>query len=133
MGIFLSLRIIIQIFFLLTVLSATDIAFGSGEIIGTADGKLFIRAQNLSLRSVVARLHEDFAVEIKGLETLQNERITFAFEAVSLEELVKGLLRHLNIKNYAFEFAEEKLKQVIIVPGAKSIIHSPVDSKTDST
>lgn len=133
MGIFLSLRIIIQISFLLTVLSAADIAFGSGEIIGTADGKLFIRAQNLSLRSVVARLHEDFAVEIKGLETLQNERITFAFEAVSLEELVKGLLRHLNIKNYAFEFAEEKLKQVIIVPGAKSIIQSPVDSKTDST
>jgi predicted metalloprotease with PDZ domain len=133
MGIFLSLRIVRPIFFLLAVLSATFIAIASGEIIGTADGKIFIRARNESLRSVVAIFHKDFAVEIKGLATLENEKVTFAFEAASREELIKGLLRHLNIKNYAFEFAGEKLKIVIIVPGAKRSISSPVDSDTDST
>jgi hypothetical protein len=130
MGIFLSLRIVRPIFFLLAVLSATFIAIASGEIIGTADGKIFIRARNESLRSVVAIFHKDFAVEIKGLATLENEKVTFAFEAASREELIKGLLRHLNIKNYAFEFAGEKLKIVIIVPGAKRSISSPVDSDT---
>ena len=133
LGILLSLRIVRSTFFLLVVLSVTNISIASGEIIGTADGKLFIRARNVSLKSVVAIFHKVFAVEIKGLETLENESVTFAFEAVSLEELIQGLLRHLNIKNYAFEFAEEKLKLVIIVPGAKNIISSPVDFDTDST
>lgn len=77
----------------MAVLSATFIAIASGEIIGTADGKIFIRARNESLRSVVAIFHKDFA----------------------------------------FEFAGEKLKIVIIVPGAKRSISSPVDSDTDST
>jgi len=36
----------------------------------------------------------------------------------------KNVRPNLNIKNYAFEFVEEKLKIVIIVPGAESSISS---------
>ncbi len=75
--------------------------------------------------------HKELGVAINGLESLGNDKITFASKADSLEELVKGLLRHLNIKNYAFEFADDKLRTVMVVPGSKRIIEGPVDSDTE--
>ena len=86
----------------------------------------------LYLKNVVASLQKDCGVDINGLESLENDKITFSFEADSLEELVKGLLRHLNIKNYAFEFADDTLRIVMVVPGAKRIIADPDDSDSDT-
>jgi S1-C subfamily serine protease len=107
-------------------------AIASGGIVGNENGILFIRARNVSLKSVVASLQKDFAVDINGLESLENDKITFVFEASSLEELVKGLLRYLNIKNYAFEFADDNLRIVTVVAGSKRIIAGSVDSNSDS-
>jgi predicted metalloprotease with PDZ domain len=107
-------------------------AIASGGIVGNENGSLFIRARNVSLKSVVAGLQKDFAVDINGLESLENDKITFVFEASSLEELVKGLLRYLNIKNYAFEFADDNLRIVTVVAGSKRIIAGSVDSNSDS-
>jgi predicted metalloprotease with PDZ domain len=80
----------------------------------------------------VDSLQKDFAVDISGLESLEIDKITFVFEASSLEELVKGLLQYFNIKNYALEFVDDKLRSVMVVPGAKRIIADPVDSDYDS-
>jgi hypothetical protein len=132
MGIFLLFLVLVPILFLPVVFGSVDRAIASDAIIGNENGRLIIRAQNLYLKDLVVRLQNDFGVEINGIETLENKKITVAFEADSLEELVKGLLRHLNIKNYAFEFAEDKLKTVSVVPGAKHIILNPADSDTDT-
>jgi predicted metalloprotease with PDZ domain len=131
MGIFL-LKIFVPILFWSTVLGTADMAIATGEIVGNENGSLFIRARNVSLKTVVDSLQKDFAVDISGLESLENDKITFVFEADSLEELVKGLLRHLSIKNYALEFVDDKLRSVMVVPGAKRIIADPVDSDYDS-
>jgi hypothetical protein len=131
-GIFLLLKIFFPILFLSTVLGTADMAIASGGIVGNENGSLFIRARNVSLKSVVAGLQKDFAVDINGLESLENDKITFVFEASSLEELVKGLLRYLNIKNYAFEFADDNLRIVTVVAGSKRIIAGSVDSNSDS-
>jgi hypothetical protein len=114
------------------VLDTADRAIASGGIVGNENGILFIRARNVSLKSVVARLQKDFAVDINGLESLENDKITFVFEASSLEELVKGLLQYFNIKNYAFEFADDKLRIVTVVPGSKRSTTGPVYSDSDS-
>ena len=132
-GILLFLKIARATLLLLPILSVTGTALGSGDMIGTADGKLFVRASNAPLKSIVAGLHSDFDVEIKGLGVLENEQITFKFEGSSQEELVKRLLRHLNIKNYAFEFVEDKLKRVIVVLGATPHFTGLDDSDTEST
>jgi predicted metalloprotease with PDZ domain len=114
------------------VLDTADMAIASGGIVGNENGILFIRARNVSLKSVVASLQKDFAVDINGLESLENDKITFVFEASSLEELVKGLLQYFNIKNYAFEFADDKLRIVTVVPGSKRSTTGPVYSDSDS-
>ena len=114
------------------IVSSTGIAITSGGIVGKTDGKLFIRAQNLTFKDVATAIHQEFDVEIKGLESLESEELTLEYVANSLEELVRGLLRHLNIKNYAFEFSEDRLITVNILPGARTTGSRPLDAATDS-
>jgi len=132
-GIFLLMAIAALISIFPDAMVAFDAAFGAGKTVGTADGKFFIRAGQASVRTITDALHNDFDVEIKGLETRDSEKIRLTIEADSLEELVKGLLRHLNIKNYAFEFADERLKLVNIFPGAKYSDSPPSATKVDAT
>jgi predicted metalloprotease with PDZ domain len=131
-GIFLPSTIAILLILFLVAPGALHAGLAAGEIVGTADGKFFIRAEQASLLSIIAALHRDFDLGIKGLEALEREKITLAFEAVSLEELVKGLLRHLNLKNYAFEFEAEGLKRVVVFPAAKSSLAMPADNDADA-
>lgn len=116
----------------LSVVSTASIAATPGGVVGKAGGKLFIRAHNLAFKEIATALHQDFALELKGTEKLEIEEVTLNYEAASLEELVRGLLRYLKIKNYAFEFADDKLKTVSIIYGAGTAGSSLVDSETDS-
>jgi hypothetical protein len=130
-GIFFLFKGFVSILLLSTVLSTTDRALAFGQIAGKENGSPFIQARNVSLKTVVASLQKDLGVTINGIESLENDKITFASKANSPEELVKSLLRHLNIKNYAFEFADDKLRTVMVVPGSKPIIEGPVYSGTE--
>ena len=130
-GIFFLFKGFVSILLLSTVLGTVDRTPASGQIAGKENGSLFIQARNVSLKTVVDSLQKDFGVSINGIESLENDKITFASKANSPEELVKSLLRHLNIKNYAFEFADDKLRTVMVVPGSNRIIEGPVDSGTE--
>ncbi len=130
-GISLLFKSIVPIVLLSVVLGTADRAPASGQIAGKENGSLFIQARNISLKTVAASLQKDLGVAIDGIESLENDKITFASKADSLEELVKSLLRHLNIKNYAFEFADDKLRTVKVIPGSKRIMEGPVDSGTE--
>ena len=131
-GIFLYRKAFFTILVLLATVCTAGNTAVSGSMIERVNGKLSIKVRNLALKDVAALLHQDFALEIKGLEELGNKKITFDHEAISLEELIRGLLRHLNIKNYAFEFAEEKLRTVTLLPGAKTAGATSVDATADS-
>ena len=114
-GFFLLMKTYFTVLIWLAVVSSASLAASAGGIVKKADGKLFIRAQNLAFKDIAAALHKDFALEIKGTANLEAEKISLTYEAASLEELVRGLLRYLNIKNYAFEFADDKLKTVNLI------------------
>ena len=131
-GFFLLMKTYVTVLIWLAAVSTTSIAATSGSIVGKADGKLFIRAHNLAFKEVAIALHQDFALEIKGMKNLESEEITLNYEAASLEELVRGVLRYLKIKNYAFEFADDKLKTVNIIHGAGTAGSSMVDAATES-
>jgi C-terminal processing protease CtpA/Prc len=99
-----------------------DFARASVEISQTGKGKIAFKALDSSIEKIVDEFNNKFSVKIDGLKSKKNSKITFSFEADTVEELLKGLLRHLGIKNFALEFADASLKRVVVVPGATSDI-----------
>jgi len=101
-------------FFLSTAWSTNTDA----EIRTILNGKINFRAQDATLQEIVEEIYDKFAIETRGLENRANEKITFVFAADSTEKLLKSLLRHLGIKNYAFEFTDAALKRLVVLPEA---------------
>ena len=89
----------------------------SDEIILARDGKFFFKSRDSTLKEIIGEFNKKYSIEIKGLESRESEKITFSFEAETLEILLKGLLRYLDVKNYAIEFANAALERVVVVPG----------------
>ena len=100
------------------------------QISGVPNGKVIFQARDATLAEIVEELRINYSIEIIGLEERKTEKISFSFDADTPEDLLKGLLRHLGIKNYAFEFADEALKRLVIVPEATSDVSSlPISPK----
>ena len=118
MGIFLSLATAVMIAVLQPVMIFFYLFLAAEKIVGNVHGKFFIKADNVSIGSIAAAFDSEFDIEVKGLETQAQEKITYTFESESLEELLKGFLRHLKIQNYAFEFSDETLTLINVLPGA---------------
>jgi S1-C subfamily serine protease len=83
-------------------------------VVGTID----FNARDATLNEIFRAIKENFEIEVKGLEDLAGKKISFSYKAETTEDLLKSLLRHLGIKNYAFEFADATLKRLVVVPGA---------------
>jgi len=107
-----------------TTFCVVDFTKAADEITMVRDGKIFFKARDSTLKEIVREFHNKFSIEIKGLESKESLKLSFLFEADTLEVLLKGLLRHLGIKNYAFEFADATLKRVVIVSEATRDISS---------
>lgn len=71
------------------------------------------------MRAVLDEIEDKCGVKILGLENRENEKVTFSSEGGTLEKGLQGFLAHLEVKNYAFEFAEEKLSRILVFPEAK--------------
>jgi hypothetical protein len=54
------------------------------------------------------------------LESRESDKVTFSFEADTLEALLRGLLRNLGVKNFAIEFADARLTRIVVVPDSMS-------------
>ena len=129
----MNLRTVHLLLFLIpfwTNVCVAGFANASEEITFARDGKIFFEARDSTLKEIVREFDKKYSVEIKGLKGREGEKITFSFEADTLETLLKRLLRHLGIKNYAIEFADATLKRVVVVPGPTGDI--PVSSKPET-
>jgi len=87
-------------------------------------GTIRIEARDSTLGEIVSKFYDRYRLEIKGLENREGEKVTFSYTADTLEDLLKSLLRHLGIKNYAFEFDDEVLKRLVAVPEATAEVSS---------
>jgi len=87
-------------------------------------GTIRIEARDSTLGEIVSKFYDRYRLEIKGLENREGEKVTFSYTADTLEDLLKSLLRHLGIKNYAFEFDDEILKRLVAVPEATADVSS---------
>lgn len=94
------------------------------ELNAISDGTIHLEARDSTLGEIVSKFYDRYTLEIKGLENRAGEKVTFSYTADTLEGLLKSLLRHLGIKNYAFEFDDEILKRLVAVPEATSEVPS---------
>jgi len=103
------------------------------EISKEPDGRIKLEARESTIGSIVTKFYEDYAIEIKGLADRAQEKISFSYIAESLEDLLKGLLRNIGVKNYAFEFADATLKRLVVIPTtANNIVSLPTQSHAPS-
>jgi len=106
--------------YLYTVSSAGAVV----ELNAISDGTIHLEARGSTLGEIVSKFYDRYTLEIKGLENRVGEKVTFSYTADTLEGLLKSLLRHLGIKNYAFEFDDEILKRLVAVPEATADVSS---------
>ena len=98
----------------------TEQAFAFVKISSDPNGKVLFEARDASHAEIVKEIIIKYGIEIKGLEQGKTEKITLSFDAESREALLKSLLRHLGIKNYALEFTDEALTRLVVVPETTS-------------
>ena len=94
----------------------------SNEISKDADGAITIEAQDSDLIEILQKVYDKYSVEISGLESRKSEKFTFFFKADTLEALLRRLMRHLGVKNFAIQFADARLTRIVVLPESVSDI-----------
>ncbi len=125
------IRRLLFYFLCLTVLCATGPVNASNEITRVWNGNIIIEARDSFLIEIFRELYDKYAVEVLGLESRESDKITFSFEAETLESLLRGLLRYLGVKNFAIEFADARLTRIVVVPDAINDIAPSERTQTD--
>ena len=100
------------------------------EIVKFQNDTLTIRASKTPLTKILSAVQNKCLVKITGLEHRKDEKITFFSNKGSLERVLKDFLRHLGEKNYAFEYGNAALLQIVVLPGAKADNY-PTDTLAD--
>ncbi len=126
-------RIHLLLFYFLcwTVFSATGPANASNEITRVWNGNIIIEARDSFLIEIFRELYDKYSIEVSGLESRESDKITFSFEADTMESLLRGLLRYLGVKNFAIEFADATLTRIVVVPDSMSDIAPSEKAQTD--
>jgi len=103
-----------------TAFYAIEPANASSEITRVRKGNIVIETHDSFLVEVLKELYDKYSIEVAGLESRENDKITFSFEADTLESLLRGLLRYLGVKNFAIEFTDATLTRIVVVPDSMS-------------
>jgi len=97
-------------------------------------GNIVFAADQAPLQSILYALEKEFHILIIGLDDRAAESITCSFMAESFESLIRGMMRHLAVKNYAIEDTDGKLTRVSVFPEARqSASLEPVVSAFEAT
>jgi len=118
-------------FLLWAAFYATGAANASNEITRVLNGNIIIEAQDSVLVEIFKELYDKYSIEVSGLESRESDKITFSFEADTLEALLKGLLRYLGVKNFAIQFADATLTRIVVVPDSMSDITTSENVQMD--
>lgn len=114
-----------------TVFSAAGPANASNEITRVWNGNIIIKAHDSFLIEILRELYEKYSIEVSGLESRESDKITFSFEADTLESLLRGLLRYLGVKNFAIQFSDATLTRIVVVSDSMSDIAPSEKTQTD--
>ena len=87
-------------------------------------GNIIFAARQTPLQDILNGLHKEFHIQITGLEDRGTESVTYAIQAESLQDVIRGIMRHLTVKNYALEHSYGKLTRVSVFPEARHTVSS---------
>jgi len=118
-------------FLFLAALYATGPANASNEITRVWNGNIIIESHDSVLVEIFKELYDKYSIEVSGLENRESDKITFYFEAETLEALLRGLLRYLGVKNFAIHFADATLTKIVVVPDSVSDITTSENVQMD--
>ena len=90
------------------------------DIVKLQNDTLTIQASKTPLIKILSAIQNKCLVKITGLEHRKDEKVTFSSIKGSPERVLKDFLRHLGEKNYAFEYGNAALLQIVVLPGAKA-------------
>lgn len=90
------------------------------EIVRFQNSTLAIQASKTPLATILSEIKKKCSVKIVGLEKRYDEKITFFSNKGSPERVLKNFLRHLGEKNYAFEYGNEFLLKIVVLPGGNT-------------
>ncbi len=97
------------------------------DLIAYREGRYVLAARATALGDIVRAIDSRHDVVISGLDDRLDQLVSVTITGRSLEEVIKRLLRHLEVKNYAFEFIHERLHRVSVLPqGARQASGSAV-------
>lgn len=114
-------KILLALLLLLSGSAAGMAADGTiDEIVKFQNDTLTIQASKTPLTKILAAINKKCLVKITGLEHRKDEKITFFSNKGSPERILKDFLRHLGEKNYAFEYGNAALLQIVVLPGAQA-------------
>ena len=120
-------------FLFLAALYATGPANASNDITRVWNGNIIIESHDSVLVEIFKELYDKYSIEVSGLENRESDKITFYFEAETLEALLRGLLRYLGVKNFAIHFADATLTKIVVVPDSVSDITTSENVQMDQS
>lgn len=108
---------------LLVVSMCSPIESAFSETAKFHDNAYVLKAENIRLGELLGDIRGEYGVVVTGLESRLNEKLTFACEKTSIEDLFKALFLYLGERNYALRYSDQNLIRVSVLPQA-SVSHS---------
>jgi hypothetical protein len=91
-------------------------AASSPDTIAYREGRYILSARETALGDIVEAIGSQYHVVVSGLQDQLHQSVTVTITGGSLEDVIKRLLRHLGVKSYALEFAQQRLRRVSVLP-----------------
>lgn len=126
------LKISLIVFLMLKIFATAGVAeekdFSSLSV-EYQQGTLVIQANGVPLGKILDGISSKCRVKIEGLESRKNESITFSSGSGTLYEALRRLFSLLDEGNYAFEFHDQELVRVLVLPETEGVSVSRPVSK----
>jgi C-terminal processing protease CtpA/Prc len=114
-------KILLTLLILLSGSAAGMAADGTiDEVVKFQNYMLTIQASKTPLATILSEIKKKCSIKIVGLEKRYDETITYVSKQGSPEGVLKDFLRHLGEKNYAFEYGNEFLLKIVVLPGGNT-------------
>jgi preprotein translocase subunit SecD len=130
------LKISLIIFFVFEICAIPGVAEDKGSSSLSVEfhqGTLAIEANRVPLGEILDGILRKCQVKIQGLEQREKESLTFSSGSGTVYEALRRLFSHLDEGNYAFEFHDQELVRVLVLPETKGeALSMPVRKATET-
>jgi len=128
-------KISLIVFFMFLIFAAAGIAEDTNSSSLSVEyqrGTLVVQANGVPLGKIVDGISRKCRVKIEGLENRKNESVTFFSDSGTVYEALRRLFSVLDEGNYAFEFHDQELVRVLVLPEKEGVkVSRPVPKQIE--